>query len=134
MPASRADTIKAGRTRSTRYWLATAISVIRRANSLGSRSCKVRKTRFGRIRRNEGDPHSLQGAVDLHQPSLVNLARGFLGIPLVRRSIGIQRTKEVLHLNDLPQAPEATHGPFFLDEEGRVDIAGRIISVTIKSH
>lgn len=45
----------------------------------------------------------------------------------MRAPIGIEGTEESLGLNDLPQAPEAAQGPFFLDEEGRRDLGRRIV-------
>jgi len=45
----------------------------------------------------------------------------------MRSPICIEGTAELLRFNDLPQTVEAAHGAFFLDEEGRIHLAGRII-------
>ena len=52
---------------------------------------------------------------------------GLLGLPIVRPSVGIEGTEESLRLDDLPQALQAAHRIFFLDEEGRIDFRGRVI-------
>jgi hypothetical protein len=63
----------------------------------------------------------------LRQPGLIDLAPSLIGAPIVRTPIGIEGTEEPLRLHDLPQASKATQGPFFLDEEGRIDLGRRII-------
>jgi hypothetical protein len=63
----------------------------------------------------------------LRQPGLIDLAPSLVGVPIVRTPIGIQGTEEPLRLHDLPEASEAAQGPFFLDEEARIDLRRRIV-------
>ncbi len=63
----------------------------------------------------------------LRRPALVHLAPSFRRMPVVRAPVGLQRTEQPLGRNARLQPPEATHRPFFLDEEGRIELAGRII-------
>src|SRR5574337_1273359 len=63
----------------------------------------------------------------LRETALVHLAPGLLGVPIVRPAIRVEGTEEPLRFNDLPQSLEAAHRPFLLDEEGGVELGGRII-------
>src|SRR5574337_1857245 len=63
----------------------------------------------------------------LCQSGFVHLASGLIGVPVMRSAIRIERTKQPLRLNDLPQPLETAHRPFFLDEERGVEPGGRII-------
>ena len=83
--------------------------------------------RFRRIGGDEGHPHLLQSAMHLRQPKLVDFPTGLIGVPVVGAPVGIEGTEEPPRLHDLPQAPEAAQRPFFLDEEGGVELGGRII-------
>ena len=58
---------------------------------------------------------------------LSTLPPAFAGVPIVRAAVGVEGTEQPLRLNDLLQTLEAAHGPFFLDEEGRVELVRRII-------
>ena len=69
----------------------------------------------------------LQRTMPLRQPRLVDVAARLLCIPIVRASVRVQGTEEPMRLDALPQAAQAAQGPFFLDEEGGVDLAGSII-------
>jgi hypothetical protein len=53
-------------------------------------------------------------------PSLVR-------VPIVCAPVRVKEAAQTLGLNDLPQTSEATHRAFFLDEEGGIDLGGRII-------
>ena len=117
-PGSEAPTINrvlcCGRNRSVRYGLAAAISVISAsANSLGSRSCRVRKARSDR-------PRASDEYAEMSVPPLA--ARR--GAPASAGSCP----------RDLPQASQGAQRPFFLAEEGEEIAVVASASVTIKSH
>jgi hypothetical protein len=63
----------------------------------------------------------------LRQPKLVDVASRLVGVPVVGTPIRIERTEEPLHPDDLLQTAKPTQRPFFLDEEGGIDLDGRII-------
>lgn len=63
----------------------------------------------------------------LRQPGFIDLASRLVGVPVVGAPTRRERTEESLRLHDLPEAAQAAQGPFFFDEEGGVDLAGRII-------
>ena len=67
---------------------------------------------------NERDPQWLSSPRHLRRPRLVHLAPRFRRMPVVRASIGLQRTEQALGRHDRLQPLEAAHRPFFLDEEG----------------
>ena len=73
------------------------------------------------------DPQLLQGAVHLGEPRLIDHAPGCLGVPVVRAAVDVERAEQPLRLNHLVKASKATHRPFFLHEEGRVEFARRIV-------
>ena len=72
-------------------------------------------------------PSCARGAADLGRGVLVHLAAGLGRVPVVAGAVGVERAEQALGPDRLGHPLEARHGALFGDEEGRVDIAGRIV-------
>ena len=82
---------------------------------------------LGRVGRDQLDAELRQGAADLGRGVLVHLAAGLGRVPVVAGAVGVERAEQALGPDRLGHPLEARHGALFGDEEGRVDIAGRIV-------
>ncbi len=82
---------------------------------------------LGGVGRDQFDAQLAQGSAHLGRVVLVHLAAGLGRVPVVRGPVGVERAEQPPDLDHLAQGPEAAHGPLFVDEEGRVDLAGCVI-------
>ena len=81
--------------------------------------------RFRRIGGNQRDAQLRYGALHGCQSGCSDRPPSRLGVPVVRAAIGLQGTEQTPRLDHLP--PPLETAPFFLDEEGRRELGGRII-------
>src|SRR5665213_2016782 len=83
--------------------------------------------RFGRVGGDMLDAELPEGAADLGWVALVDLAAGRGRVEVVAAAITVERTEQAVPRHHLAKPLEARGGAFLLDQEGRVDRAGRVI-------
>ena len=82
---------------------------------------------LGRIGRDHLDAQLLHGAPKLGELSLVHLAAGLRGVPIMAAPVGVQRAEQPVAENDLPHPSKARRRALLLyKEHGVVHVVGVI--------
>ena len=68
-----------------------------------------------------------EGPADLGQAPLVDLAAGLGAVEVVAAAVGVEGAEEALLLDRFPKPAKAREGAFFLDQEGRDDLARGVV-------
>ena len=68
-----------------------------------------------------------EGPANLGQAPLVDLAAGLGAVEVVAAAVGVEGAEEALLLDRFPKPAKAREGAFFLDQEGRDDLARGVV-------